>query len=295
MTATAPGGPAVRPMRSADLEAAADLSAAAFEFDISDPGRRRRWLRRIAHSLHTDPGGSFVSLDGERVTGVAQAIRRGGRVWILSLLTVDPRTQSAGAGRALVSAAREYAQPGDHGLIVSSEDPRAMRLYALAGFALHPAVRAVGRVDRRALPAPDRRIRAFDDGDLERIAAIAAEVRGADYTLELPQLLEDRGTRITVLADRGYLIGDERHPVWALGARDEESAEALLVHALAGADPEPAAGEDEPSVVGWITGAQQWAIQSVLRAGLLLKPCGALCVRGTPGTLHPFLPSGPFA
>ena len=66
-----------------------------------------------------------------------------------------------------------------------------------------------------------------------------------------------------------------------------EAASALLWHALAIADG--------PTRVRWITGAQQWAIEPLVRARLQLTAYGALCVRGTPGTLQPFVPSVPFA
>jgi hypothetical protein len=45
----------------------------------------------------------------------------------------------------------------------------------------------------------------------------------------------------------------------------------------------------------WITAEQQWAVEVVALAGLRLVPSRALCVRGRPGPLHPYLPSGPFA
>ena len=72
-------------------------------------------------------------------------------------------------------------------------------------------------------------------------------------------------------------------------ARDDEAAAALLWGAL------ELAGELERPCVRWITGEQEWAIRVVLEAGLRLSATGALCVRGSPGTLRPFVPSGPFA
>ena len=52
---------------------------------------------------------------------------------------------------------------------------------------------------------------------------------------------------------------------------------------------------DDSARVRWITAAQQWAIEVLARAGLRLTAYGALCVRGMPGPLAPFLPSAPFA
>jgi hypothetical protein len=75
--------------------------------------------------------------------------------------------------------------------------------------------------------------------------------------------------------------------VWTLVARDEEAATILLWNALALTDGEVS--------VRWITGEQQWAIDVIVRARVPLVAYGALCVRGTPGPLRPFLPTAPFA
>jgi hypothetical protein len=77
--------------------------------------------------------------------------------------------------------------------------------------------------------------------------------------------------------------------VWLLVARDDEAATALLWSAL-----ELATDADRP-FLRWITGDQEWAISVALAAGLRLSAMGALCVRGNPGRLRPFIPSGPFA
>jgi len=53
------------------------------------------------------------------------------------------------------------------------------------------------------------------------------------------------------------------------------------------------AAADQP--VRWITAGQDWAVSVVLGAGLGLTGHGALCVRGDPGPLAPYLPSAPFA
>ena len=77
---------------------------------------------------------------GGDVIGAAQAIQRE-RLWCLSLLAVQPGGQSAGAGRALMKAALTYGD-STHGMIPSSNDPRALRLYRLAGFTLLPTFEA---------------------------------------------------------------------------------------------------------------------------------------------------------
>jgi predicted N-acetyltransferase YhbS len=275
-------------MVEADLEAASRVSGVAFELDLTDARTRDRWTGRVAASLRTDPGGAFVAEQDGRVIGVVQAIRRDERLWVLSLLTVDPKVQSGGAGRGLLGAALGYAHESDHGLIVSSSDYRALRIYALAGFAPHPAFHATGTIDRAALPAPDPRVQALEANQLGRLDPVARAVRGASYARELPDLLEEGG-RILAFGERGYVALTDRWGVWGLVAQDAEAASALLWTALAEVENPPSAP------VRWLTGQQQWAIGIVLRAGLMLELHGALCVRGKPGTLSPFIPTGQFA
>src|SRR5947208_1880016 len=129
----------IRPMQPADVASAYLVAFDALHSAVPSPGesfeqRAERGESRIAHLLATDPGGAWVA-EGEdgRVVGVALALVREG-VWGLSLFGVDPRLQGGGIGRALLDEALAYAN-GSHGaLILSSTDPKAMRLYARAGF-----------------------------------------------------------------------------------------------------------------------------------------------------------------
>jgi hypothetical protein len=221
------------------------------------------------------------------VVGVAAAIERE-RLWCLSLLAVHPRGQSSGAGRALLERALTYAaHTTDIGLFPSSNDPRALRLYALSGFALLPTFEVAGTVDRAALPEPHGEVHAAGPADLEALAPISREVRGAPHTIELEYAMR-MGMRILRVGDRGFAVVSPGRGVWLLVARDDGAASQLLWAALA------MAGTEHPTV-RWITAEQQWAIEVVVRAGLRLVPHGALCVRGQPGPLKGFLPSGPFA
>lgn len=43
-----------------------------------------------------------------------------------------------------------------------------------------------------------------------------------------------------------------------------------------------------------LTGAQQWALPVIVKAGLALQPDGPLCHRGAAGPLAPYIPSGIF-
>jgi ribosomal protein S18 acetylase RimI-like enzyme len=277
----------LRPCRESDLEAVMALGAAALEWDIREASVAQRWRARLEHLLETDPEGCFVAERDGSVIGAAQAMARE-RLWVLSLLVVDPDAQSSGAGRALLERALTYAgATTDIGLLLSSSDPRALRLYALAGFALLPTFEATGMLDRRTLPPPAGEVHAAGSADLPALEAISREVRGAPHTSELEFALR-RGQRLLRLGDRGFAVVAPGRGVWLLVALDEAAASQLLWAALALAETE------HPSV-RWITAEQQWAIRIAVRAGLRLHPYGAVGVRGELGPLRPFLPSGPFA
>lgn len=279
----------VRPLEPTDLSAASELSSAAFGRELDEDEARRLWTDRLAHPLRTDPGGAFVAERDGRMIGVAEAIRRE-RLYVLSMLAVDPRTQSSGAGRALLDRALRYGADCDAGLICSSSDSRALRLYGLAGFSLRPTFDASGRLDRRAMPGPDPAVREADEGDLEALAPISREVRGGPHTSELVFAL-GRGARLLRHGDRGFAVAHPGMAVWLLVARDPQAAQALLWHGLEAVGDVP----EDDAAVRWITGEQEWAIEVLLKAGYTLAAGRALCVRGRPGPLHPYLPSAPFA
>jgi ribosomal protein S18 acetylase RimI-like enzyme len=277
----------VRRMEPADLPAAAAAAADSFDIDISIPSAGERFRERLAHLLRTDPKGAFVAERDGRIVGAAEAMVRE-RLWCLSLLAVAPGQQSAGAGRALFDHALRYGDGAPSGLIVGSNDPRALRLYGRAGFSLRPTFEAGGPLDRRALPPSDRRVRVDERPDLEALDELSREIRGAPYAPELELSLR-QGGRLLRMGDRGFFVAHPVFGVWLLVARDDEAATALLWSALElGTDAERPA-------LRWMTGDQEWAISVALSAGLRLSATGALCVRGQPGPLRPFIPSGPFA
>ncbi len=277
----------VREMEPADVHGAASVAAAAFDVELVERVAQRRWIDRLGHPLATDPGGAFVAESDGRVIGVAEAIRRE-RLWCLSLLAVRPGVQSAGTGRALLERTMAYTEGTDAGLIVSSNDHRALRLYARAGFSLRPTFEAVGVLDRRALPRPDRGVSERGSGDLEALESISREIRGAPHTPEL-ELAMRSGARLLRHGDRGFAMAQPGMGVWLLVARDEPAAVALLWSTL------ELVGDTERIGVRWITSGQDWAIDVVVRAGLKVTASGALCVSGQPGPLRPFIPSGAFA
>jgi GNAT superfamily N-acetyltransferase len=278
-------------MQSADVAGAYLVAFDALHFAVPSPGesfaqRAERGESRIAHLLATDPGGAWVAEDEDgRLVGVALALVREG-LWGLSLFGVDPRLQGAGIGRALLDVALDYANGAHGALILSSTDPKAMRLYARAGFALRPMVAAAGMVDQARLPEPHPDLRAGAAGDLPQTEAVSRAVRGATHAPDIANQLST-GCELLLLGDRGFVVHREGSPR-LLAAHDEEAAAALLWAALA------AAPRGATVQIDFVSAGQDWAVAVALEAGLALSPDGPLFVRGDVGPLRPYLPSGAY-
>lgn len=281
-------------MQAGDIAACEDLWHHAWEAlrtAYALPGaeatdaERARLCRRLEHLRSTDPEGSWVADDGGAVCGVAQAFRREG-LWVLSLLGVAVSSQSRGVGRALLERTLRYGDGTSPGLILSSRDPRAMHRYAAAGFALHPTVAAMGILDHARLPdAPRREVRRGTGDDLAHVGAIGRRLRGAAHGPDVEFLLAE-GAQLLVAEDGFALFGAVR-PI-LLAATHEDTARALLRAGFASMPD----GSTVDAI--WITGQQQWAIRLCVELGLELHPAGAVMVRGEPGPLAPYLPSGAF-
>ena len=288
------GDARVRPMTAQDVPAAErvwyDASTtmrARYHLPVEDrtPELVLHMERRIAHLLATDPGGSWVAVDGSGVViGMSQALVRDD-LWVLSLLGVSPDHQDRHAGRALVDAATSHRPDTEHGLILCSRDPRAARRYLKAGFDMHPAVVGIGTVDRRRLP-PTPNVRAGTTDDLELAATLDRRLRGGAHGPDLEHLLTE-GCELLVHPDRGYVLVRRAKPVFLAALGDEEAAE-LLWAALARAE------DGETVEVNWITAGQQWALHTVVDAGLELHPVGPVMVRGMSGPPPNYLPSGAY-
>lgn len=290
----------MRPLEAADVDAARGVQNAAFApldaaldpgFDpaVADrPDVVERQRRRLLHFLTHDPAGSWVAEVDGRVSGVALALRRGD-LWGLSLLVVDPEVQSRGVGRRLLDASLRYADGARRAVILSSQDPRAMRVYARAGFDLHPQVVGRGPVERSRLPALNGRVRdgARADAALgdEVDVAVRGAHRGPDHELMIdiwPMFVVDD------VDGRGYAYVRSDGEVVALAATDDDTATLLLWRCLT-----HAAEAGSEALVDHITGNQQWAIRTVVAAGLALSPGGPVFWRGaTPPPAY--LPSGGF-
>src|SRR5579875_776691 len=191
----------VRPMADADIPQVATVTAEAFGRDIGSAAVRRIWENRLRGPLMSDPGGSFVSELAGRVIGAAQAVIRD-ELWILSLMAVSPALSAGGEGRALMDATLGYDSATTGGLIVASDDPRALRLYASCGFTLEPTFKITGTLDPALIPDLDPDITPVDPTQLGSLAPISRAVRGATHTpdLEVPRFA---GASFFRLADRG--------------------------------------------------------------------------------------------
>ena len=293
--------PTIRPMDLDDLPGVADQLFATF----SDAATRGSWPasdrteewdertdKRMRYQLSKDPGGCWVAESAlGKIVGHAIAIRRG-HLWGLAMLHVLPDLQSKGTGRRLLAAALSYGRDAEGGIITSSDDPRAMRLYATSGFSLRPGVEAAGRVSRAALrPAPDVREASLDD--LALTVAVDEVVRGVPHGEggeDIASMMRDGGTSLFVVdADdgQGYVCVREGH-VALLAATTPTTAQQLLWHALG------TMGEHQDVAIWSMTGAQQWAIEVAYAAELTVKPGGPVLTRGRVGPMTPYIPNGQY-
>jgi predicted N-acetyltransferase YhbS len=289
----------VRPLTAADVPAfeqlAWDALAGAgrrygFSLGERNPARVAWTQARVRHLSTTDPAGAFVAeQDGEPV-GIALALRRGS-FWFLSLLTVAEGHQSGGIGRQLLDAALRTSEDAERAMICSSPDPRALRRYGRAGFALHAALDAKGQPDRTAVPT-DLGVREADwDADHDFAESVFAAGRGEPYGPDLAWL-RSQGMKLFVRdgatpSDRAAVVASDGQ-IGPLAAASPEAATRVLWAALAAVPPETDAR------IAYITGQQQWAAEVALAARLPLSVAGALCTRGYVAPPAPCLTSEVF-
>jgi GNAT superfamily N-acetyltransferase len=239
---------------------------------------------RLAHArfVELDGPGAWVALSGNRIVGVAEAIRRGD-FWGLSMLFVHPDFQSIGVGRRLLNEAMGYGADARVRMIQSSPDPRAIRRYALAGLAMYPTGELGGLPDRKAIPTHlGGRSGSADDLELvEKVEEGLQRSRADDvaFTLRSPaNHLEvvDQG------AQRGWVLWNPSRLIM-LGATDKETATTLMWRYIAEIDGE--------AVANGLTAEQNWAFDVAHAAHLTVRVSGAMFIDGmaVPG---PWIPSG---
>ena len=286
----------VRPATDDDVEAAVEVQAAAFadldrrnnepEHPLTD-AQRKRAIQRHHHFIAHDPAGSWVAVDGHQVVGCGLALRRD-NLWGLSLLVVDPSAQSLGVGRRLIDATLTYAEGCERGVILSSNDARAMRTYATSGFELFPQVAASGTPSVNAAPTSVGRVRNGSTADGEFANELDRQVRGAGRGPDHAWIADVAPMYVVDDSDgRGYAYlrdGD----VYLLAATDDDTATSLLWRCFT-----HAAEQGIDLSIEHITGEQQWAIKASLDARLTIRPAGPVFWRGTTPP-RAYLPSGAF-
>jgi len=278
-----------RPIQPDEWPVLRDLAFAAFEDldrrqgePVTSPPSEDVIARRFRHVVETDPGGAWLAEEDGRPVGAGLAILREG-LWGLSMLVVHPAVQSAGIGRALLERTLRYGDGARGGIIMSSDDWRALRAYARAGFDMHPAARATGVPRRLELPATVRPGSAVDLGLAE---AVDRAVRGAAHGSDMEVMLAG-DARMFVVEGRGYALG-RGSELYLLAATDDEAGRDLLRAVIA------TAPQGESVQIQNLTATQGWATNVVLEAGLRLAVHGALFLRGDVGPFRPYLPSSAY-
>lgn len=283
-------------MTEADVPAAAQVGRDALtalypaEFQPADDdtreAHRARSEGRVGHLLRTDPDGAWVSVtpDGE-VVGIALALVREG-VWGLSLFGVKIGMQGQGIGGPLLNASLQTAEDCRAAIILSSNDPRAMRRYFRAGFALRPCVAAAGPINRSRIPSGLRSRAGDPDRDADTIAATSRHVRSAAHGPDVGAMLATGG-ELLVYEGRGWAVVRDGSPM-LVAAFDDEVATDLLWSCFAAGRP------GESVHVDFISQGNDWAAAVALDMGLSLSPDGPVFTRGDLGPLAPYLPSGAY-
>jgi GNAT superfamily N-acetyltransferase len=279
----------LRPLLPEDAPAVHEAMVAAFRDlaarlheDPSPTGDPAASHLRIRHLARTDPGGAWLAEEDGQVVGAALALVREG-LWGLSLLVVRPAAQSQGIGRALLARALAHGNGARGRVILASSDARALRAYARAGLTFHPSAVAEGVPRDVAMPAG---VRPLEPGDREMTDAVGRLVRGAPHGEDL-EALREGGSELLVVPGEGY-AAHRSGEVKLLAARSELAARTLL-RAMLARTP-----DGSRASVWWLTGAQRWAVDVALEAGLALRVDGGVFRGGDTGPFAPYLPSGAY-
>lgn len=294
----------IRPMRDGDVSAANTSAYTALrQMDIDTTGasswpaaedrlpERIRWSEhRVRHILEHDPAGSWVAASGDDIVGIALATKRES-LWFLSLFTVSTALQGAGVGRRLLDACLTYSVDCAGAWIMSSQDPKALRRYHQAGFAMHPGYDASGTIDRSLLDPPSGPVVTEGEwsSDGEFVDAVSRRVRGAAYGPDQTAFVQ-RGRRLLRAEDgpdRGFAVFDEQELI-NIAATSPALGRRLLMEVAANLAPEAELG------LNAVTAAQQWAIDAAMALRLKVAPGLTLCFRGRIGPMDAYLANGAY-
>jgi hypothetical protein len=158
-------------------------------------------------------------------------------------------------------------------MLNASEDPQALRRYAVAGFRLQPQMLLLGTVDRSVLPVV-RHVRDGTPGDRDLLDSLDRRTRGAAHgpdhevlARELRLLVTDRP------AGSGYAYVNMSGAPVLLAASSRRAATALTWEALAASDP------GVPVEIGHVSAANDWAVDLAVEARLAVWSSGFLALR----------------
>ena len=267
-----------------DVAAAERLSDAAFfaldsaQRRVTDPEpqhrtpeHQRAWASRTAHLVRTDPDGCWVAEDDSGILGIATSLRRE-TLWCLATYAVRPAAQGRGIGTPLLAAALSHGSGCTRAALSSSADPRAVRVYHRAGFALHPQMQLSGPLDRSLLPVVEK-VREGSASDIDMMDSVDRAARGAGHGPDHAWMLSTWRLLVSdTTTGSGYAYLDERGGLAVLGATNRRTATRLLWAALAEGG--------ERASIPHVTGANQWALDVGLSARLALRQAGYLGLRG---------------
>ena len=277
-------GLTIRPMTPDDVPEAERVSDEGF-FDldtrrqrISGPAPERRsdphravWIERTRHLVGTDPGGCWVAEDETGMVGMATSYRRE-TLWCLATYAVLPGRQGQGIGKPLLAAALDHGRACTRGMLSSSSDAKAVRVYHQAGFDLHPQMYLTGTIQRSTLPVVEK-VREGSASDIDLMDSLDRGARGAGHGPDHELML--RRWRLLVsdtTTGSGYAYLNERGQLALLAASNRRTATRLLWAALAD-------GPEEVSIAH-VTGANQWVLDVGFAARLDLHQEGYLGLRG---------------
>jgi GNAT superfamily N-acetyltransferase len=237
----------------------------------SDP-HRAVWVARTLHLLRTDPGGCWVAEDDTGMVGMVTSYRRE-VLWCLATYAVLPGRQGQGIGKPLLAAALNHGRACTRGMLSSSTDTKAVRVYHQAGFELHPQMCLTGTVDRSAIPVEDGKVRDGTASDFELMDSLDRRARGAGHGPDHELMVATWRLLVTdSTTGSGYAYLDERGQLALLAASDRRTATRLLWTALADGP--------ESVTIRHVTGANQWALDVGFAARLQLQQEGYLALRG---------------
>ncbi len=227
----------IRRLTEADLDAANDILAAAYD----SPASRAATLRRY---LQIQPDGWLLALLDDRPVGLGGAVNYGPFASIGSV-GVRPEAQRRGVARALMERLLSWLEATGCGVAILVATEAGVPLYTRLGFVEDGATlvcrrEGPGQETATASSPHDQsdspRVSALNVADLPALARFDAPIFGAARPAVLTAYAAADPARAFVVRDdagelAGYLIA-QGQTLGPWGARTPQDAEALLTRAL---------------------------------------------------------------